>query len=58
MKVPTKWQGDWKPVASDRERVREGVSKMRQALAEDYLERRNRPTGLPKDWRNRVCEEQ
>jgi len=58
MKTPTKWQGDWKPVASNKERVKEGVDKMHEALVEDYLERHNRPSGLPKDWRNRVCRDE
>ena len=44
----------WHVVTLDIKRVREGVEKMGQALERDYIESQNRPSGLPKDWRNRI----
>ena len=34
--------------------LHEGYLKMRQSLAKADQEARNRPSGLPKDWRNRI----
>ena len=48
-------RGSWRPIeAEDTERIKEGVAKMRQALEEDEKRERERGSGLPWDWRNRV----
>jgi hypothetical protein len=45
---------DWKEAVADPGRVREGVAKMRRALEEDERKEKERGSGLPKDWRNRI----
>jgi len=35
-------------------KAKEGGRKLREALLADYLKDRNRKSGLPKDWRNRI----
>lgn len=40
--------------AKEIKRLHEGYLKMCQSLEKDEQEARNRPSGLPKDWRNRI----
>lgn len=44
----------WEIAELDANRVKEGVSKMRKALAEDAKKEMERGSALPLDWRNRV----
>jgi hypothetical protein len=53
MKINVNGMG-YKPIKSDPRKVKEGVDKMREALERDYWESLKKPSGLPKDWRNRV----
>lgn len=44
-----------KPLTNkEKKRLHEGFIQMEQVLVEDYKRERQRPSGLPKDWRNRV----
>ena len=38
----------------DRSRIKIGLQKIREALISDAKLASSRPSGLPKDWRNRV----
>jgi hypothetical protein len=39
---------------AERKRAHEGFVKMQQALIQDEIEQRNRGSGLPTYWRNRI----
>ena len=48
---------DYKPVKLnklERKKLHEEMIKFRQALEQDYWDSLKRPSGLPKDWRNRI----
>lgn len=44
----------WKVMTCGGKRFKEGFAKMRQAFEEDEKRERERGSGLPADWRNRV----
>jgi len=44
-----------KPLSNkDKIRLHEGYERLCQSLAEAHQRERIRPSGLPKDWRNRI----
>ena len=45
---------NYKPMKANLQRVKDGIAKMQEALINDWLIEQRRPSGLPKDWRNRV----
>jgi hypothetical protein len=40
--------------SAEKKRAHEGAQKMCQALAEDEKEERQRGSGLPEDWQNKI----
>jgi hypothetical protein len=40
--------------SSNKKRLKEGCLKYQQALEQDEIDRRNKGSGLPKDWRSRI----
>ena len=44
----------WRVMTCGGKRLKEGIAKFRQALEEDEKERRERGSGLPSDWGNRI----
>jgi len=47
-------EGGWRVMKFDRDRVEKGFRKIRNLLAKDDRRRREGPSGLPLDGRNRV----